>query len=66
MAGDPAFACKGGAGNAHPKVGAHAFCIRAHVARMGGAFVQHFELGGRQPGLELLLDVCGARWQGLV
>lgn len=65
VAGHAAFAIKGGAGNAHPKMRAKALIIRAHVARVGGAFVQHVELGGRQPRLELALDVGRADRDGL-
>jgi hypothetical protein len=65
VAGHAAFAVKGGAGNTHPKMRAKALFIRAHVARVGGAFVQYVELGGCQLRLKLALNVGRADREGL-
>ena len=50
-----ALACKNGAGNAYPEVGAETFRVGTHVAAMRRAFVEYLKMGGRKPKLELFL-----------
>ena len=54
------LACKRGAGNADAKVRAKALFIGPRMARMGGTFVQHFEVCGMKLRLELQFDVVHA------
>ena len=55
-----ALACKCGAGNADAKVCAKALLIGPRMARMGGAFVQHFKVRGMKLRPELQFDVLHA------
>ena len=46
MACHAALACKDGAGNAYPEVGAETFRVGTHMAGMGRAFVEYLQVGG--------------------
>lgn len=51
-----ALACKGRAGDAHPKVSTETFCVGARVTRMGRALVKYLKERRRKPKFELLLQ----------
>ena len=57
--GHTRFACKCGACNAHPDVGAKTFSIGAHMTGMLGAFVNDLQLGWLQRHGQLLLNGSG-------
>lgn len=59
-----ALARKRRAGNANAEVRTKSLRVRASMAGMGGAFVEHFKPGRLKPCPELLLNFLDAHRQG--